>query len=80
MKSELSDLASLAEIIGAVAIVVSLIYVGIQVNDSNRAIRSAAVNDANVSVQACLDAMVHWVGVLRKAKFQAHSCPTDIYR
>lgn len=52
MKSKLSDLASLAEIIGAFAVVVSLIYVGIQVNDSNRAIRSAAVNDANVSVQS----------------------------
>ena len=52
MKSKLSDLASLAEIIGAFAVVLSLIYVGIQVNDSNRAIRSAAVNDANVSVQA----------------------------
>jgi hypothetical protein len=52
MNSKLSNLASLAEIIGAFAVVVSLIYVGIQVNDSNRAIRSAAVNDANVSVQS----------------------------
>ena len=52
MKSKLSDLASMAEIIGAFAVVVSLIYVGIQVNDGNSAIRSAAVNDANVSVQS----------------------------
>ena len=33
------------------AVVVSLIYVGVQVNDSNRAVRSASVNDANVAVQ-----------------------------
>ena len=52
MNTKLSDLASLAEIIGAFAVVVSLIYVGIQVNDSNSAIRSSAVNDANVSVQS----------------------------
>jgi hypothetical protein len=52
MNHKLSDFASLAEIIGAFAVVISLIYVGIQVNDSNSAIRSAAVNDANVSVQS----------------------------
>lgn len=51
MKSKLSELANIAEIIGAFAVVVSLIYVGVQVNDSNRAVRSASVNDANVAVQ-----------------------------
>ena len=52
MKSKLSDLASIAEIIGAFAVVISLIYVGIQVNDSAGAVRSAAANDANVSIQS----------------------------
>jgi hypothetical protein len=47
----LSDLAHLAEIVGAVAVVVSLVYVGIQVNDSVGASRSASVNDANVALQ-----------------------------
>ncbi len=51
MKSKLSNLASIAEIIGAFAVVISLIYVGVQVNDSVSAVRSASVNDAAVAVQ-----------------------------
>ena len=51
MKLTLSKFASLAEIVGAFAVVASLIYVGIQVDDSNRAVRSASINDANVAVQ-----------------------------
>ena len=51
MKSKLSELASIAEIVGAFAVVVSLIYVGVQVNDSVRAVRSASANDAAVAVQ-----------------------------
>ncbi len=51
MKLKLSELASIAEIIGAFAVVISLIYVGVQVNDSAGAVRSASANDANVAVQ-----------------------------
>ena len=51
MKAKLSDLASIAEIIGAFAVVVSLIYVGVQVNDNSSAVRSAAANDANAAMQ-----------------------------
>jgi hypothetical protein len=51
MKIKLSKLASIAEIIGAFAVVISLIYVGIQVNDSAGAARSASANDANVAMQ-----------------------------
>ncbi len=51
MKFKLSDLASIAEIIGAFAVVISLVYVGVQVNDSAGAVRSASANDANVAVQ-----------------------------
>lgn len=51
MRSRLTDMAHLAEIVGALAVVISLIYVGIQVNDSVGASRSAAVNDANVALQ-----------------------------
>ena len=42
MKYKLSELASIAEIIGAFAVVVSLIYVGVQVNDSASAVRAAS--------------------------------------
>ncbi len=52
MTFKLSELASIAEIVGAFAVVISLVYVGIQVNDSTGAVRSAAANDANVAVQS----------------------------
>ena len=51
MKLKLSELASIAEVIGAFAVVISLIYVGVQINDSAVAVRAASANDANVSVQ-----------------------------
>ncbi len=52
MKLKLSEMSHVAEIIGAIAIVVSLAYVGVQVKDSAEATRSAAVNDASVAVQS----------------------------
>jgi len=48
----LEDFASVADILSAVAVVVSLIYVGIQVNDSTSAIRSAAASDATKAMQS----------------------------
>ena len=51
MRYKLSDLASLAEIIGAFAAVMSLIYVGIQVNDSASAVWAASANDTSVAIQ-----------------------------
>jgi len=52
MKMKLKQWASFAEIIGALAVVTSLVYVGIQVNDSAGAVRSASANNANVALQA----------------------------
>jgi hypothetical protein len=51
MTLKLKEWASIAEIIGAVAVIVSLIYVGVQVNDSASAVRAASANDANIAVQ-----------------------------
>jgi hypothetical protein len=51
MKMKLKQWVGFAEIIGAFAVVISLVYVGIQVNDSVGAVRSASANDANVAVQ-----------------------------
>lgn len=51
MKLRLAEFASIAEIVGAFAVVFSLVYVGVQVNDSASAVRSASANDANVAVQ-----------------------------
>ncbi|MFT5935845.1 MAG: hypothetical protein ACI85S_000900 [Pseudohongiellaceae bacterium] len=48
----LQDWAFIAEIVGGIAVIVSLIYVGLQVNDSTSAIRSAAASDATTAMQS----------------------------
>ena len=45
-------IGSTGELIGAFAVVITLIYVGIQVRHSAGAVRSAAANDASVALQA----------------------------
>jgi len=45
-------MASIAEVIGAIAIIISLIYVGIQVNDGTRAVRSATANDTAAAISS----------------------------
>ena len=52
MNQKLADWASIAEIIGAAAIVISLIYVGIEVNDSTRAVRSATANETSAAISS----------------------------
>lgn len=48
----LQDFALAAEIVGGIAVVISLIYVGLQVNDGTSAIRSAAASDATAAMQS----------------------------
>lgn len=48
----LEQLGLIAEIIGAIAIIVTLVYLSVQVKDSARASRSAAVTDATTAMQA----------------------------
>jgi hypothetical protein len=48
----LEQLGIIAEIVSAVAIIVTLLYLSIQVKDSARASRSAAVTDATTAMQA----------------------------
>jgi hypothetical protein len=52
LKLKLSEIASIAEVVGAIAVVISLLYVGAQVRDSTRAVRSVAANDANSAMQS----------------------------
>lgn len=52
MKLRLSEIASIAEIVGAIAIIISLIYVGIEVKDSTRAVRSATANESSAAMSA----------------------------
>jgi hypothetical protein len=48
---KLQDLALIAEIVGGIAVIVSLAYVGMQVSDNTAAIRSAAASDATTTMQ-----------------------------
>ena len=48
----LMEWGAVGELIGGIAIIGSLIYVGVQVNDSASATRSAVVNDASGSMQS----------------------------
>lgn len=52
MNYRLSEWANIAEIVGAAAIIISLVYVSIQVRDNTNAIRSAATNDAATAMQS----------------------------
>lgn len=45
-------ISAVGEIVGAIAVIVTLIYLAIQVRDSVRASRSAAVTDATTAMQA----------------------------
>lgn len=51
MKLKLAEYAHIAEIVGAFAVVISLIYVGAQVNNSASTVRAASANDVNVALQ-----------------------------
>lgn len=48
----LEQVGIVAEIVGAVAIIITLLYLSVQVKDSARASRSAAVTDATTAMQA----------------------------
>ena len=52
MNLTLTDLASIAQVVGALAVVVSLVYVAIQVKSSSSAVRAASGTSANAAVQS----------------------------
>jgi hypothetical protein len=80
----LEQLGIVADIVGAIAIIVTLIYLSIQVKDSARASRSAAVTDATTAMQAFyqelgsnpatsklfLDGLTHPDTLSKEAQFQ----------
>lgn len=57
LKPQLSQLAHIAEVIGAAAIVVSLVYVGIEINENSRAVRSAMAKESTTAVSAWYTAL-----------------------
>jgi hypothetical protein len=52
MSKKLSEFALLAEVIGGLGVILSLIFLGYQVNDSAKATRSATANSAIASISA----------------------------
>ena len=52
MKRSLQDWANIAEIIGTAAIIFSLMFVGLQVADNTREMRSASAHNATQSLQS----------------------------
>ena len=54
MKMKLSDWAHIAEIIGGIAIIASLIFVGVQIEENSRAVRSA-------TFQAITETDMNWL-------------------
>jgi hypothetical protein len=73
MKIKLAEWASIAEIIGSVAIVISLIFVGFQISDGNRATRAAttqAILESTMYFQAELTRHPEtWVKVIQNGDF-----------
>ena len=59
MKLKLSDWAHIAEIIGGIAIIASLIFVGVQIQENSRAVRSATFQASTDSDLAVLEPMVN---------------------
>jgi hypothetical protein len=51
MNLTLTDLASIAQVVGALAVVISLVYVALQVKSNSAAVRSASGTAANAAVQ-----------------------------
>lgn len=50
MALEMENIRLFCEVIGAIAIVISLVYLGIQVSDSARAVRSETANSSSTSM------------------------------
>ncbi len=54
-----SSIGTIAEVVGAFAVVVSLVYVGRQVRDNTRAMRSEGFRQASMTLAALLDNWAH---------------------
>jgi len=72
----LSDLANLGQIIGAIAVVISLIYLALQIRQNTKAVRSSAIENLVHSLAATAQAAVeneHMVPLMLKANAEPDS-------
>ena len=82
--ASLRDLADLAELAGALAVVVSLVYVGVQIRQNTRALRSSTYQAGTDSVASFMSLLVVHPDVagilLRGAAGASDLAPEDRYR
>ena len=76
-KLGLSEGAKIAEILGGVAVVMSVIYLAVQISDNNRLLRSQAHFNALELTQDPLKMMVENDG-LASMIFQCNQAPNDV--
>ena len=58
----LNDLANIGQVIGAIAVVISLIYVALQIRQNTNAVRSATAQTVHEHFACCLRHHCGWVG------------------
>ena len=71
MKSKLTDWASIAEIIAAIGVVFSLIFVGLQINEGNQETRAA-------TIQATADAEAFMIATMANHSNTWHKVTTGV--
>lgn len=66
MKLKLSEWASIAEVLSAIAIVISLVFVGLQVSDGSRATRAATSQAASDQTMFLQSEILRYAGTWQK--------------
>jgi hypothetical protein len=72
MKWKLSDLASVAEVIAAIGVILSLLFVGFQIKDGNRETRAATLQATLDSEMALQSEAMRYAGVWEKVMTGQH--------
>lgn len=80
MKRSLSDWANLAEILGAMAIVISLVFVGLQISDGNRATRAATAQAASDQTMVLHGELLRYSGTWQKVLDGSELAPGEEHR
>ncbi len=73
MKAKLSELASAAEIIASIGVVLSLLFVGLQLRDANRETRAATLRSAaDTELYLAAEVANHPAGIPALSAVEAH--------
>jgi len=72
MKWKLSELASVAEVVAAIGVILSLLFVGFQIKDGNRETRAATLQATLDSEMALQSEAMRYAGIWEKVLTGAH--------